>query len=249
MVISDRPLDHAVWAFSPGSEVPKDKQIHVACGFEYKRQAGGRIISDPDPLGTPLTFSRCEEETCGNIMQGALETCDVCGSMASPFDLYQPKGFMTTGRPRDYDGQRQRGPALNPPVLAFKPDYASGFDVGPMRATLTSDEPIALVNDAGGELFKFRRKFNSIVVNDDYLYRDDPPHQDLQGEPETTGAIGAVFNTDVMTLLLDRLAAHRPDQIILSALSLGDHALSAQLLDPPFRQIKQLGNRADELGC
>ena len=205
MVISDRPLDHAVWAFSPGSEVPKDKQIHVACGFEYKRQAGGRIISDPDPLGTPLTFSRCEEETCGNIMQGAIETCDVCGNMASPFDLYQPKGFVTTGRPRDYDGQRQRGPALNPPVLAFKPDYASGFDVGPMRAALTSDEPIALVNDAGGELFKFRRKFNSIVVNDDYLYRDDPPHQDLLGEPETTGAIGAVFNTDVMTLLLDRL--------------------------------------------
>jgi DEAD/DEAH box helicase domain-containing protein len=206
MVISDRPLDHAVWAFSPGSEVPKDKQIHVACGFEYKRQVGGRIIFDPDPLGNPLTFSRCEEETCGNIMQGALETCDVCGNMASPFNLYQPKGFMTTGRPRDYDGQRQRGPALNPPVLAFKPDYASGFDVGPMRATLTSDEPIALVNDAGGDLFKFRRfRVNSIIVNDDYLYRDDPPHQELQGEPETTGAIGAVFNTDVMTLLLDRL--------------------------------------------
>ncbi|RYD82006.1 MAG: hypothetical protein EOP84_10120, partial [Verrucomicrobiaceae bacterium] len=26
-VISDRPLDHAVWAFSPGAEVPKDKRI------------------------------------------------------------------------------------------------------------------------------------------------------------------------------------------------------------------------------
>ena len=205
MVISDRPLDHAVWAFSPGSELPKDKQIHVACGFEFKRQAGGRIISDPDPLGAPLKFSRCEEKTCGNIMQGPLETCDVCGNLASPFDLYQPKGFMTTGRPRDYDGQRQRGPALNPPVLAFKPDYASGFNVGPMSAALTSDEPIALVNDAGGELFKFRRTVNSIVVNDDYLYRDEPPHQELQGEPEATGAIGAVFNTDVMTLLLDRL--------------------------------------------
>lgn len=205
MVISDRPLDHAVWAFSPGSEVPKDKQIHVACGFEFKRQVGGRIVSDPDPLGTPLVFSRCQEHTCGHIMQGAVDTCEVCSAMASSFDLYQPKGFMTTGRPRDYDGQRQRGPALNPPVLAFKPDYAPGFDVGPMRVALTSDEPIALVNDAGGELYKFRRKVNSIVVNEDHLYRDDPPHKDLQGEPEAIGAIGAVFNTDVMTLLLDRL--------------------------------------------
>lgn len=205
MVISDRPLDHAVWAFSPGSEIPKDKQIHVACGFEYKRQVGGRIIPDPDPLGTPLVFSKCDEETCGNIMQGASETCDVCQSMASPFNLYQPKGFMTTGRPRDYDGQRQRGPALNPPVLAFKPDYSAGFDVGPMKVALTSDEPIALVNDAGGERFNFRRKVNSIIVNEEHFYRDDPPYRDLQGEPETTGAIGAVFNTDVMTLLLDSL--------------------------------------------
>lgn len=205
MVVSDRPLDHAVWAFSPGSEIPKDKQVHVACGFEYKKQVGGRIIPDPDPLGKPLVFSRCEEPTCGNIMQGAVETCDVCHSMASAFHLYQPKGFLTTGRPKDYDGQRQRGPALKPPVLAFKPDYASGFSVGPMSVAMTSDEPIALVNDAGGELFKFRRKVNSIVVNDDYLYKDDAPHQDLQGDPETTGAIGAVFNTDVMTLLLDRL--------------------------------------------
>ncbi len=205
MVVSDRPLDHAVWAFSPGSEIPKDKQIHVACGFEFKRQVGGRVVADNDPLGAPLGFSRCQEQSCGNIMQGAIEFCDVCGSMASPFDLYQPKGFMTTARPRDYDGQRQRGPALSPPVLAFKPDYAAGFDVGPMKVALTADEPIALVNDAGGRLFNFRRKFDSIIVNDDHLYRDDPPYQDLVGEPEAVGAIGAVFNTDVMTLLLDRL--------------------------------------------
>jgi DEAD/DEAH box helicase domain-containing protein len=138
-------------------------------------------------------------------MQGAVEICDVCDSMASPFNVYQPKGFVTTGQPKDYDGQRQRGPALKPPVLAFKPDYRAGFNVGPMSVAMTSDEPIALVNDAGGELFKFRRRGNSLVVNDDHFYRDDAPHQDLQGDPEATGAIGAVFNTDVMTLLLDRL--------------------------------------------
>lgn len=205
MVVSDRPLDHAVWAFSPGSEIPKDKQVHVACGFEHKKQVGGRIIPDSDPLGNPLVFSHCEEPTCGNIMQGAVEICDVCDSMASPFNVYQPKGFVTTGQPKDYDGQRQRGPALKPPVLAFKPDYRAGFNVGPMSVAMTSDEPIALVNDAGGELFKFRRRGNSLVVNDDHFYRDDAPHQDLQGDPEATGAIGAVFNTDVMTLLLDRL--------------------------------------------
>ena len=36
LVISDRPLDHAIWAFSPGSEIPKDKQLFTAIGFVSK---------------------------------------------------------------------------------------------------------------------------------------------------------------------------------------------------------------------
>ena len=36
LTISDRPLDHAIWSFSPaGAEIAKDKQIHTAyrlCG-------------------------------------------------------------------------------------------------------------------------------------------------------------------------------------------------------------------------
>lgn len=202
MVISDRPLDHAIWAFSPGSEISKDKQIHVVCGFEYKKRVRGKIVSDPDPLGTPLIFSKCT--SCRNI-QSNREKCDMCEGEVSPFNLYQPKGFMTTNRPKDYDGQKWRGHVLKPPILAFKPNQKPEFNIGPMQVTLSSNEPIALVNDAGGELFKFKRNINSIIVNDEYLYRDDPPYPELQVEPEAIGAIGAVFNTDIMTLLLDQL--------------------------------------------
>ncbi|WP_219999903.1 DEAD/DEAH box helicase [Halomonas sp. LBP4] len=207
MVLSDRPLDHAVWAFSPGSEVPKDKQIHTVCGFELMREVGGRIQSDPDPLGQALRFSKCSDLDCANIMQDVVETCTVCSQFAEPFDLYQPKGFVTSpGEPRDYDGQRQRGPALKPPVLAFEPDYDNGFDLGPLRVVGTSDKPIALVNTGpSGELFKFRRKIQAMVVNDEHLYRDAPPYQNLTGDPEAVGAIGAVFRTDVMTLLPNNL--------------------------------------------
>lgn len=206
MVLSDRALDHAVWAFSPGSEIPKDKQIHTACGFELLREIRGRVESDPDPLGPSLEFSKCSDPDCGHIMQGVEETCEVCGQFAMKFDLYQPKGFITTpGQPRDYDGQRQRGPSLSPPVLAFKPKYADGFSLGPARVALASDEPIALVNDNGGEFFKFRRKFNAMIVNDEHLYRDRQPHPELEGDPEAEGAIGAVFKTDVMTMLLENL--------------------------------------------
>jgi DEAD/DEAH box helicase domain-containing protein len=206
MVLSDRALDHAIWAFSPGSEIPKDKQIHTACGFELLREIRGRVESDPDPLGPSLAFSKCSDPDCAHIMQGVQETCEVCTQLAMQFNLYQPKGFITTpGQPRDYDGQRQRGPTLSPPVLAFKPDYASGFSLGPARVALASDEPIALVNDNGGELFKFRRKRNAMIVNDEHLYRDRQPYPELEGDPECEGAIGAVFKTDIMTILLDKL--------------------------------------------
>lgn len=202
MVISDRPLDHAIWAFSPGSEISKDKQIHVVCGFEYKKRVRGKVIPDPDPLGIPLTFSKCK--ACGNI-QSDSEKCNVCEDKVSSFNLYQPKGFMTTNQPKDYDGQKRRGHVLKPPVLAFEPNRKPEFNIGPMQVTLSSNKPIALVNDAGGDLFKFRRNKTSIVVNDEYLYRDDPPYQELQVDPEAIGAIGAVFNTDIMTLFLEQL--------------------------------------------
>ncbi|MES0826578.1 DEAD/DEAH box helicase [Ruegeria sp. SCP11] len=206
MVLSDRALDHAVWAFSPGSEIPKDKRIYTACGFELLREFRGRVESDPDPLGPSLEFSKCSDPDCSHIMQGIEETCEVCSQFAMKFDLYQPKGFITTpGQPRDYDGQRQRGPSLSPPVLAFKPNYEEGFSLGPARVALASDEPIALVNDNGGEFFKFRRKFNAMIVNDEHLYRDRQPHPELDGDPEAEGAIGAVFKTDVMTMLLENL--------------------------------------------
>ena len=44
------------------------------------------------------------------------------------------------------------------------------------------------------------------------------------------------------------IAPHRPDQIIMSALSLRDHPFTAQLLDPPFRKVEQARDHADGLG-
>lgn len=202
MVVSDRALDHAIWAFSPGAEIPKDKQVHTACGFAFKQQAGRRVVEDPDPLGAPTEFSRCVDPDCRASRIGRQETCDVCGKMSESFDLYQPRGFRTTYRPRDYDGQRQRGPVLPSPVMAFEPAYDDGFELGAARVALASGQPIALVNDNLGELFKFRRHYNSLIVNDDNLYRDAPPFADLSAEPECQGAIGAVFSTDVLSMVL-----------------------------------------------
>ena len=201
-VISDRPLDHAVWSFSPGSELPKDKQLHTASGFVHLYDFRGDIKRDREPLGTPLIYSKCIDEDCASVMQGAHEVCGVCGQQALDFKLFQPKGFVTTYKPRDYDGQRQRGPSISPPVLAFTPDYDSGISVGAASVSLTGKKAIALVNDNDGQMFDFYEKFGSVIVPDPSLYREPLKELEVDGDPFETGAIGAVFTTDVLSVAL-----------------------------------------------
>jgi len=204
-VVSDRPLDHAVWSFSPGAELPKDKVLHTTCGFALLYDSYEGIKRDPDPLGTPLLFSRCIDDDCSSIFLGEQANCPVCQQPASSFQLFQPKGFVTTMTPRDYDGQRRRGPSIAPPVLAFAPDYQGGFDLGAASVALTEKKPIALVNDNNGRLFEFRKWHRMVLVTDDRLYRELPyALEQAQRDSESIGqgAIGAVFTTDVLSIAL-----------------------------------------------
>ena len=201
-VVSDRPIDHAIWSFSPGSELPKDKELHTACGFARMYDFRGEIRRDPDPLGQPLLYSKCIDDDCASVVQGEHDECAVCGQQAVTFKLFQPKGFVTTFSPRDYDGQRQRGPAISPPILAFTPNYESGLKVGAASLSLTNRKPIALVNDNEGRMFDFYTKFQSVIVPDSRLYRARPQELDVKGDPIETGAIGAVFTTDVLSIAL-----------------------------------------------
>jgi len=200
--ISDRPLDHAIWSYAPGSEITKDKQVHTACGFVNKFQIGSKIVSDPDPLGQPIAFSRCIEASCGAISLGSDEECGVCAGQAVAFNLYQPKGFRTTSAPRDYDGLRQRGSAISAPVLAFQPDYQHAMKVGAAEVTLSSEKPIALINDNQGRLYEFKNDYDSVVVTTPELYRDDSLQRYIKGDVFGEGAIGAVFKTEILSLLI-----------------------------------------------
>lgn len=201
IALSDRPLDYAIWAFSPGAETPKDKQIYTSYGVAHWQEAGGRLVPDPEPLGVPVIFNRCVDVTCATIRAGGVETCTVCGGPSMPFNLFQPKGFRTTYKNRDYDDQRARGPNLPPPVLAFEPDKALARAEGSAEINLTSGEPIALINDNNGQLFAFYRDWDTMVVPDPSLYRDGSPWPVPDGQqPEQTGALGAIFKTDVLTI-------------------------------------------------
>jgi DEAD/DEAH box helicase domain-containing protein len=197
-VISDRPLDHAVWAFSPGAEIPKDKQLFTAIGFVAKRDGFNGIVNEYDPMGAPLRYNRCMESDCGAIAHGDAESCLVCGQPTLGFPLYQPRGFMAHYNARDYDGQRSRGPALPPPVMAFEPGYDEG-DTGALRVAFRQG-PVAVVNDNNRRLFDFHRKDpGMVVVPDTSLYRDDATTKGMPDNLFDRGAIGAVLTTDVLS--------------------------------------------------
>lgn len=203
--ISDRPLDHAVWAFGPGAEIPKDKRLNVAYGFAFYKDGGHQgVRAEPNPLGKPTTYTRCIEEKCGAISEGAGNTCTTCGQPSRTFPLFQPKGFLAAYHRKDYDGQRQRGRPLPPPVRAF--DVSFGTEgCGPMKMAF-KDGQVAIVNDNGNRLFEFFQELGERVsIRDESLYRDDSPWTKAPPSPTpfVKGAIGAIFTTDVLSFSIE----------------------------------------------
>jgi DEAD/DEAH box helicase domain-containing protein len=202
--ISDRPLDHAVWAFGPGAEIPKDKRLNVAYGFAFFKDGPNGVQPVPNPLGKPTTYTRCTEEKCGAISAGIATTCTTCGNPSSTFPLYQPKGFLAAFHRKDYDGQRQRGRALPPPVRAFDVTF-DNEGCGPMKLAF-KDGQVAIVNDNGKRLYEFFQETGERVsIRDDALYRDGSPWQKppASSTPFDKGAIGAIFTTDVLSFFID----------------------------------------------
>lgn len=203
-VVSDRPLDHAVWAFSPGSEIPKDKQLYTACGFILRRDGFKGVINEPDPLGRPLSYSRCTDDACATISHEHTGTCSACGQPSEGFSLFQPRGFLAHWRLEDYEGQRNRGAALPPPVRAFEQVFDGNLGCGPVKMSF-GDGPIAVINDNGGRYYEFvGDKFNKVTVRDESLYRHNSGLFKEDGANVVdTGAIGAIFKTDVLSFYFD----------------------------------------------
>lgn len=193
--VSDRAIDHAIWSFSPGAEIPKDKRLYKAAGIGLFKSSKGKITKDSDPLGAPLIYSVCVERDCRAIAAGLQELCNVCGAQMQEFNLYQPKGFVTEYRgPIDYDDMRKRAVGIKPPILAFTPDYESAKPVNSGKLLLTSERPIALINDNAGRFFRFESRYNIFLAIDE---------DDTSTPVACEGALGAVFVTDVLSLIFD----------------------------------------------
>ena len=154
--VSDRALDQAIANFSPGSEVTREGQIHTCVGFAAYEVRAGRAFP-VDPLGQMVPLQRCSDPHCGYTdlaEDSAFAACPACGGSLNDVPLYQPLGFRTSYRARDYDDQAEGMGVVGFPQLAMRSGTGESDVVGGMLVERWPD-PVRIIrlNDNRGELF------------------------------------------------------------------------------------------------
>lgn len=202
-VVSDRPLDMAVSAFSPGAQVVRDGSLHTAVGFAHYEVRGKDAVS-VDPLGPAIPAGACGE-CMTTFVEPEAENCTVCGGALYLFDLYQPRGFRTSYEPRDFDDTTDTASYAGIPALSTVAAPRSFNEIGTVTLGVYEQARILQVNDNRGELFPLRRLSDgSVVVSDDAVlpirtWREAPPGRDLD-----PAAIGELRTTDALVVGLER---------------------------------------------
>jgi DEAD/DEAH box helicase domain-containing protein len=202
-VVSDRPLDMAVSAFSPGAQVVRDGWLHTVVGFAHY-EIRGRDAVPTDPLGPAILAGACNE-CMTTFVQPKTENCTVCEGALRLFNLYQPRGFRTSYEPRDFDDTTDTATYAGIPTLSPVAEPRSLNEVEAVTLGVFEQARILQVNDNRGELFPMRRLTDgSVVVSDDAVlpvrtWREAPPGLDLD-----PAAIGELRTTDALVVDLEQ---------------------------------------------
>ncbi|SFR11758.1 DEAD/DEAH box helicase domain-containing protein [Lentzea waywayandensis] len=201
--LSDRPLDMAVSSFAPGAQIVRDGSLHTAVGFAAYEIKGTRV-GPKDPLGPAMRMGRCL--TCGTLVANpTAEACGSCGENLLHFDMYQPLGFRTTYRSRDYNDENEFAPGAALPAVTMATPPTRSEQVGGARLETYEQAQVVQVNDNRGDLFPLRElPDGSVVVPEDMLY---PPKTWLipAGTNKGRAAIGEIRTTDVLMVGLTKV--------------------------------------------
>ncbi len=198
--VADRSLDAAVGMFAPGAEITRDHQIHTVAGFAAYQLSATNSVSI-DPLGQPIMVKRCNSCEAVYLNSQSDHPCPVCLEPMTEFEMYEPLGFRTTFKPRDYDDEIDASSPASSPRLVL------GADVSPSKicifgtATLTTYEQARLVtiNDNRGKYFKCVKTKDGTIVIPETL----PPFLRQEIPTDSIGkeiAIGEIRTTDALLI-------------------------------------------------
>ena len=202
---SSRPADYAIYSFSPGVELPKDKKLYQATGFVNAYEVGGRWMKDPNPLGDAQEVFACTDEECGQVFvsSSADPACPGgCPGTPQAFVMYLPKGYLASFNPLDYKDRRERGPSPKPPFLIDIPELGPALQGLPVNASFSSGQ-VGYLNDNDGEFFTGHlNKYSEYVVDGVGTSSQDSSAGGASSHPF---AIGAKVKTDILAFQLGSL--------------------------------------------
>lgn len=201
-VVSDRELEFAISAYSPGAQIVRDGYIHTIAGFANYKPAG-KMVLPSDPLGRQHTLIRCENPACGaHILDEEVEVCSVCsGSVLRKFPLFEPTGFRTDYWEKAYSDEfdDNQGTYAGPTQLVTGSDPVEQKFVLNTSIQIFDQARTIQVNDNYG------RGFNLVKQEDGSVLVADIANIDLDImknavpngiTPEST--LGAIRTSDVL---------------------------------------------------
>lgn len=183
-VVSDRSLDLAISAFAPGAEVVKDGLVHTVAGFANYRPEG-KVVKPIDPLGQPRRLGRCPR--CGRselLPKG--NNCQACHETLNLLDVYEPRGFRTTYRPRSFNEDTDMPTGAGSPELTVDAFPTDHYELAKVDLDLYSQSRLVTVNDNFGRGYTFTPD-NGTFVGD--AGAPGAPHLDVIGEIRVTDAL------------------------------------------------------------
>ena len=224
----DRDIDIAIFEFSPGQILVRDKKLHKAIGFtdqlgfiQKNSRDGGKVIPEPRPdwWSEMETIADCPH--CNALKLAGLSnmnqdlTCDDCGKEIPASHVktyYSPAAFRTDFRPQRSDGTETMGPLIR---------RETGSIITPMVTSAIKDTNLAI--SSGSEARVIRRNRGPI---------------DQTGEPQPYRIVsrthGRLFAENRQGARIERL----PNQAILEDFSRNSERWFEEPDGPPLRDVR-----------
>lgn len=205
--ISDRQIELAVSAYSPGAKVVRDGWVHTVAGFVAYTTQGDKAFPADNPLGKKHALIRCRNENCGAYMLDTATTfCPVCnGNDFSHYPLYEPMGFRTDywKQPFEVDDSGDYGTYAGPTQLVTGSTAIESHEVAATRIEIYDQARTIQVNDNYGNGFRLVPQTDKSVLVDGISNTKVNVFE--KGSPsgvETGAVIGAIKTSDVLVVSL-----------------------------------------------
>lgn len=201
--VSDRELELAISAYSPGAQIVRDGLIHTIAGFASYTVKGREAFPDPNPMGKQHTLTRCEDPWCGShMLDQTVEECASCGGSnlrVSP--LFEPKGFRTDywAQPYSEEFDDNQGSYAGPTQLVTGSDPVDQKLISNALIQIYDQARTIQINDNYGKGFDLvQQQDGSVLVDDiDNVAVDVMAHAVPDGiTPAST--LGAIRTSDVL---------------------------------------------------